>query len=141
MSYANIKTALGEILEELVGVGQPFQVLYKNFEAEITEFPALLYRSIDSDGEKRFDSESNEAYMRFLIRAVLRYENSEAAEDTLLGILDDVADKLRETDNRDTLAGAVHRLDVEGWRRWESEDSTQPVYGFDIVVNLAKLEP
>ena len=141
MGYKSIKDGLATVLEELVGTGQTFNVLHKNFEAQLVNFPALLFRMVDSDGETRMDSESNEIHARFIVRAVFTYENSESADDTLLEALDEVCEHLREIPTRDILRGAVHRMDIEKTTFFDSQDSTAPVYGFDIVLNLAKLEP
>ena len=137
MSFASINTALQAILDELVGLGQPFEAKYPRLEPQPGKYPCLMVYA-NSGKEARLDTANNFLSMQFIIKIVLNSKNTDNAEEQRLTCLDSVLDKLRE--NVDTLNGACEKLDIVSIQFFETNQAEFPVYGANVIIEASKIK-
>lgn len=137
--FKSIKNKLVDILETLQGTGKPLKAVFGYIEPTPQNYPCAMVRISGTSTENRLDTNSNEVTAEFTIRVLLRVDNSEAAEDQRLDLLDSILDAFRSATYVDTLGGTVEKFDVASIVQIETNED-QPAFGFDLIVNASKIE-
>lgn len=141
MSFKTTKDKLKTILDGLTGTtsAKLFAESFGYLEPSPKKFPCAMIGTFAGSSEQTIDSAYNGTTMQFVIRCYFENENDQSTHDLLLTTLDSLLAELRKDDNY-TLGGTVQRLDVApNIIVYYTDQTEQPVIGFDIVINVLKL--
>lgn len=136
--FKTVKDKLVDILETLEGTSKPLKEVFGYIEPSPQLYPCAMVRLTGTSSELRLDSASNEMTMEFTIRVLMRVDNTEAAEDQRLDLLDAIMAAFRTPTTVDTLGGIVEKFEINSMIAIETNED-QPAFGFDLVVNASKI--
>lgn len=139
MSFVTVSAKLKQILDGISSASLP--VKYERMAGMPTTFPAGMI-ILDSQGaslETPIDTSHNEISYRFILRAVFPIEDTDAAVQKWLGLLDTLGDTFRTSGNQ-TLGGTVHYFMIDGYRQFFTTDYGQPTVVLDVNVTARALK-
>ena len=141
MSFKTTKDKLKLILDGLTGSGADklFAESFAYLEPSPEQFPCAMIGTFAGSGEEIADTAYNTTNMQFIIRCYLPNKNDLATHDLLLTTLDGLLAELRK-DSNFTLGGTVQK--VEPGKQiavYYTDETEEPVIGFDVLVNVLKL--
>jgi len=139
MSFVTTSAKIKTILETLEGAGGGLNEVFGYFEFAPQKFPCAMVRMLGASREERLDTDNNLLTMAFVVRVLFRSDNDAANETLKETIIDQVLDKLRTSDNVDTLDGVVEKFSIESVEPIESSEG-DPLTGFDVIVSCAKIK-
>lgn len=141
MAFLQAKNKIKEILDTLTGAGATdlFSESFDYLEPSPKEFPVAMIGTFSGSGETIIDTAYNATVMQFVIRAYFENGNDAEAHDLMLGTLDSLLAELRKNDHY-TLDGTVQKFEVSpNIIVYYTDQTDQPVIGFDVIVNVLKL--
>lgn len=139
-NFATVKAELVQMLDDLEGASQPLNVVFDYFEPKPDKYPCGMIRTWGGTTKERLDSANDWLTMRFIIRVLVREDNTSDTENLLDEILDLFVAKLNTASIVDTLNGTVEKFDVEDIVPLEIPDMNAPSVGFDILVSASRIQ-
>ena len=138
-----------EEFEKLVGEGidsidERFLQKLKNVEIVIednpTSFPCAIMDVEDGMKQEDVASQTKIFTTNIIVRVLIRQKNAEAATLSRLSIIDDILEAFTTKENIDDLDGVADMADVVSVSpMFVMSNSTQPLFGFDVIISAKKL--
>lgn len=140
MPHKTAKDKLKLILDGLTGstASDLFLQSFDYFETTPQNYPCAMVGILAGSSERMIDTAYNETEMQFLIRVLMKNKNDSSTHDSLLTILDSLLDTLRDEANL-TLGGSAQMMQPIEWDVFYTDRTDEPTVGFEIVINVLKL--
>lgn len=125
-----VKAKIVELLQTLEGDGLDLKEVFNYIENQPKNFPSASVDIMETE-ETRLTSIENEVHAKFLIRVMIRDSNDATASANRISLINAITDLFRTSDNVDTLAGVVERMEVEKVTAFNANEDMIYI-GFDL---------